>query len=88
MVNYYVSDNLCFVYCTITRCFHAFSGTASSWKLNSFLKKSIIYYIYSAINQGSVALKKRIVRCLNLSLSASLITFNLKNLKLYGTGCN
>jgi hypothetical protein len=89
MVNYCISGNLRFVYSTLARCCPAFSGTAAgSLKLNSFFKKSIIFYIYSAINQDSVALKMRDVCCLNVSLSASLITFNRKNLKLYGTGCN
>ena len=76
----------CFVY-YILPCCCAVLGMINLLKSNSFPKKLIVFCAHTITFRGGVALNKYDHPWLISPIAISLISFNLKNLNPYGTGC-
>jgi hypothetical protein len=88
MVSPHNSGIWCFVY-YIFPCCYAVSGMINLLRSNSFSKKLILFYAHTITFRDYVSLNK----CdhpwlISRTAAISLISFNLKNLNPYGTGCN
>ena len=84
MISPHNSGIWCFAY-NILPCCYAVIRAINLLKSKSFLKKLIVFCAHTITFRGYVSLNKRDHPWL-ISI-ISLISFNLKNLNPYGTGC-